>query len=483
MAFNLQLDVAPQSRYQTPKLLPLVLHAASAILFIATLLLFVYWLDVEAMDTTIREVDQRLNLDLARKLSSRLQGELSLGNSEAVREELARMESEDPRIKAYLLGADGRVLSAADEEPTTLATVDTQPIERVLTKGESVLPRFGTDPARLDEGVIFSVARLDAGHYLYILLHRAPYYPGWRVDRTFRSLRELHTHLLLLAAAAVVILSARILWIVVRAHRLKRRGHSLESSPEEGAGGLMTTVTSITNTLQEKARLLAQHREERKFIVGKVSQEISIPLAAISTHMKEIGDDNLSREKKAELLQAVSLEVEQLISRIDTIFRLVKYDSLHASIEKDCIQAYECIQDAAQHFEPIADEKQIVIVYEVPLTAVLLWGDTELIHEAYSHLVREAISRASEGSELLLEAQISCDEVLLTVSFESSSSISYSFERPDTSSSEQERERLFGLYIARRIAEAHGGKVEVTTSKGRTELSLCLRRGGGKDHA
>ncbi len=145
-----------------------------------------------------------------------------------------------------------------------------------------------------------------------------------------------------------------------------------------------------------------------------------------------------------DLLDATSIEAGKLEIRLDTV------------------AVAELLRDTLDAFEPIAAAKQIRIVADAPAAGISAHLDGERILQVLANLVSNAIKFTPAGGQVSIEIRVVDDELHHAVSDTGigipEAELATVFERFHQVSADR-RGLGLGLYIARHIVEAHGGRL------------------------
>jgi len=130
------------------------------------------------------------------------------------------------------------------------------------------------------------------------------------------------------------------------------------------------------------------------------------------------------------------------------------------------------LKDAVAIFDNPSTKHSIIVALPLNLPQVL--GDVELLHQAFSNLISNAIKYSPEGSEVILNARLEGDTVTLLVKdegigipSESLDKIFDMFYRVENTSKSKTVGTGLGLALVKEIVSAHNGQVWVESSLGK----------------
>lgn len=235
---------------------------------------------------------------------------------------------------------------------------------------------------------------------------------------------------------------------------------------------LESRVTERTATLEQRNQELAraytdlqQLDQMKSEFVALVSHELRAPLTVFNGGL-EVAMQSVDTLPPAtrRTLEVMSRESERLTHFVQTILDLSRLEAGKLSITLGPVAALPLLQRAAGAVLPNGER---LLLWEVPHDLPPLWGDEIYIEEIIRNFVRNADKYSPSGPPIRLSANVVEDRIHLSVTDEG----------PGVSPQMQERifERFYrgaasedtvagwglGLYFARKLAEAQGGRVIV----------------------
>jgi heavy metal sensor kinase len=258
-------------------------------------------------------------------------------------------------------------------------------------------------------------------------------------------------------------------------------------TPNDELGGLATVINSLLDRLE---RAFAQQRR----FMADASHELRTPTAILSTEAQV----TLAREHRSEGEYRESMAVMQgaaarLTRIVDDLFLLARADAGHLVARHRDLYLDDVVHDATRAVRPIA-ERRGVRVELLPVMDAPLRGDADLLGRLLLNLLDNAIKFSVGGGTVSVElvarpdAAPPCYEIRVVddgpgIAAEVQERVFERFFRGDPARGRVEPTETsgagLGLAIARRIAEAHGGTLQLVSSRpGRTEFRLTLPMGG-----
>ncbi|MEO7085399.1 MAG: ATP-binding protein [Gemmatimonadaceae bacterium] len=253
-----------------------------------------------------------------------------------------------------------------------------------------------------------------------------------------------------------------------------------------GGGDELVGLATVVNDLL--ARLEASFAQQRRF-VADASHELRTPTAILRTE----ADVTLSRKHRTEEEYRASMTImrdgaRRLTRIVEDLFLLARSDSDQAVLRREPLYLDEIVHDVTRSVRPLAEARGIKVEVEEFVEAPFS-GDGGLIDQLLLNLLDNAIKHSPHGGVVVVRMAREGDEYHVSVC-DSGPGIPESareriferFFRVDAARSRNETSATsgagLGLAIARRIAEMHGGRLELANSgHGVTEFRLTLPAG------
>lgn len=315
-------------------------------------------------------------------------------------------------------------------------------------------------------------------------------YPLYSIHATLADLRALYLVaipvLLVSAAAGGYLLAKRSLSPVsaMRAHAAEISATNLHArlpvtTPHDELGGLASVVNGLL------ARLEDAFVHQRRFMAD-ASHELRTPVAILRTEVEV----TLSREHREEHEYRESLTVmrdaaQRLTRIVEDLFLLTRADSGHLTVRQEPLYLEEIVHAAARAVRGLADNRglrlELVSVVGAPYE-----GDADLLGRLLLNLLDNALKFSQRNGvvELGLSDRNGAYEISVAddgpgIPAEARERIFNRFFRVDAARSRAQASGTggagLGLSIARWVAEAHGGRLELVVSRpGRTEFRVVL---------
>lgn len=248
---------------------------------------------------------------------------------------------------------------------------------------------------------------------------------------------------------------------------------------DDELGGLATVINDLLDRLEKSFAL------QRRFMAD-ASHELRTPAAILRTE----ADVTLARATRPEEEYRASFGVMQDASRrltriVDDLFLLARADAGHLVVRAEKLVLEDVVLDAVRGIRPIADQRGVRVELH-DMAEAPVQGDPDLLGRVVLNLLDNAVKYSVPGG--CVDVDLSCTGAVGVVTVtdagpgippDAQGRIFERFFRVDAARSRVEASTTsgagLGLAIARRIAEAHGGTLDLAESRpGRTTFRATL---------
>ncbi len=224
--------------------------------------------------------------------------------------------------------------------------------------------------------------------------------------------------------------------------------------------------------LVERARSDAAMSARDDFL-GMVSHDVRNLLGGLAlgaaVQIKTAADDPVGREvvKAAERTQRLVARINRLVG---DLLDVVSIDAGHFSVSPRSGDVNRLIQDSIEAFQPSATARSIRFDTVATKDALEARFDHDRVLQVMANLLSNAIKFSRDGGTVTLEATPGANEVTLSITDQgpgiSAAEQAMVFERFWQVAPNDRRGTGLGLFISRRIVEAHGGRIWVDSVVG-----------------
>ncbi len=238
--------------------------------------------------------------------------------------------------------------------------------------------------------------------------------------------------------------------------------------------GLVREVADLARSFNQMADTLEDADRQRRQLTADVAHELRTPLSIIKGRLEGIQDGVYRAE--AEQIAGLLDKVELLERLVEDLRLLALADAGQLALHLESVDPARLLEDARASFAHQAEERQVDVRVEVEAVPELT-ADPQRIAQVLGNLLSNALRHTPPGGVVTLAARAGPSEALFEVrdtgagiAPEDLPRIFDRFYRADPSRTRSSGGAGLGLAIARRIVEAHGGRIwaESTPGQGAT---------------
>ncbi|MBR6162481.1 response regulator [bacterium] len=253
-------------------------------------------------------------------------------------------------------------------------------------------------------------------------------------------------------------------------------------SPEkEGENGNFVVVIRDISIMKDMERL-------RDDFIATLTHDLRTPaLAAIQT-LEYFLDGSLGalEEKQKMLLTTMKKSNQDMLGLVNTLLEVYKYESGKMTTVKTVFEFEKLVDECAEQVKSLAESKNIEIVKCFNLEKDLkIEADRNEIRRVIMNFMGNAINYTNDGGSIELKASTDGDDLQFSVKDNgigiSKQDIPKLFKRFSQGTSERRSMSTgLGLYLAKQIIDAHGGKIWLESDKGKGSEFFFILSGAVK---
>ena len=221
----------------------------------------------------------------------------------------------------------------------------------------------------------------------------------------------------------------------------------------------------LARSFNQMAAQLEQTETMRRQLIGDVSHELRTPLTAIKGSMEGLMDGILP--PNAETYEQIRAEADRLSRLVDDLQELSRVEAPAFHLDFSDVDLRALIETTLKRAAPAARAKRITLTFNGPRQLPPLRADEDRLGQILLNLVANSIQYTNEGGAVTIGAELQKREIQIAVTDtgigiprEHLEQIFARFYRVDKSRSRATGGGSgIGLTIARRLVEAHGGKI------------------------
>jgi len=236
-------------------------------------------------------------------------------------------------------------------------------------------------------------------------------------------------------------------------------------SPEGNLLNIIATVRDITR--------FREAEELKSTFISVISHELKTPVALIKGYVGTLRreDANWDREVVKDSLAVIEEESDRLTGLIENLLDASRLQAGGLSISQSDVAMNMLTRRIAERFQTQSSIHKIGV--DFPDDFPIVMGDETRLEQVLANLVSNAIKYSPQGGEIQISGQVRPGQVIVCVSDQgpgvAPEDIPHIFDRFYRSSIAKRTTKGagLGLYLARAVVEAHGGRIWIDPRPGK----------------
>jgi two-component system, sensor histidine kinase and response regulator len=249
--------------------------------------------------------------------------------------------------------------------------------------------------------------------------------------------------------------------------------HDRELKREQEARAQAEQNVRRMELLKQKAEAATRVRDE---VLATVSHDLKNPLGTIFTSSTLLLDMEMSPDAVRRQLEIIRRTAQRMDRLIQDLLDVSRLEAGHFSLELQPEAAASLVAEAHELLASMAQTKNISVTTHVSDDDVLVNADRNRVLQVFSNLIGNAVKFTEDGGRITLSAGVDGDYMRFSVI------------DTGTGIPAEDLPRIFdrfwhgsegggsglGLAIARGIVEAHGGRIEASSTAAGSTFTFTL---------
>jgi signal transduction histidine kinase len=257
-------------------------------------------------------------------------------------------------------------------------------------------------------------------------------------------------------------------------------------------GNAMFTLVDVTDStrievaLRERATALEQADRVKTDFVANMSYELRTPLTSIGgfAEMLSQGYAGELAGPAKDYVEAILESVDRLSKLIDDVLDLTRGDTRGLPLERERVDIAGLCRTKIESFRPRVEEKGQKLSSDIADSAGIVVGDARRLGESLEHVLNNALAYTDRGGKIALKVWGDAADAYVQISDNGSGiakkdlpRVFNRFERISQNGIRGEAALGLGLPLTRQFIEAHGGKVDLVSTRGKgTTVTMTIPR-------
>jgi signal transduction histidine kinase len=237
---------------------------------------------------------------------------------------------------------------------------------------------------------------------------------------------------------------------------------------------LLSTDGSLVNIIAT-VRDITRFREAEELkstFISIISHELKTPVALIKGYVSTLRREDASWERRIvqDSLQVIEEEADRLTELIENLLDASRLQAGALAINQADVDLRVLVERIAERFRTQTSKHNIVV--DIAQNFPIVLADEDRLSQVISNLLSNSIKYSPEGGEIRISGVVRPDQLILCVSDQgpgiAPDDIPHVFDRFYRSSeaSRKTKGAGLGLYLARAVVEAHGGRIWIDPRPG-----------------
>jgi K+-sensing histidine kinase KdpD len=248
-------------------------------------------------------------------------------------------------------------------------------------------------------------------------------------------------------------------------------------SPEGKLLNIIATIRDITH--------FREAEEVKSTFISIISHELKTPVALIKGYVGTLRREDAiwEREIIADSLAVIEEEADRLTDLIENLLDASRLQVGGLKVNLSDVNMVQLINQLVERLSVQTELHRIVV--DLPSHFPIIMADENRLEQVMSNLISNAIKYATRGGEIRISGQVRSEQVIICISDQgpgiAPQDIPHVFDRfyRSVSASRTTKGAGLGLYLARAVIEAHGGRIWVDPKPGEgARICFSLPREG-----
>lgn len=257
---------------------------------------------------------------------------------------------------------------------------------------------------------------------------------------------------------------------IINRIRTNKIADSNEIRLSKNLSGLQEVIKKMFEKTKGDIEYLQRLERIRTEFLANVSHELRTPIFAIQGYIETllngaINDNNVN----INFLEKANNHTLSLNNLLNDLIDISMIESGEMKMSFRYFNINEYLKSIVQDLMPMAEEKNIQLIYHKVNDRLQLFGDKNKLRQALVNLIQNAIKYTEKGRvEVFVEDEPKYAKIIVKdsgygIADEDLSRIFERFYRVDKARSREVGGTGLGLAIVKHIIEAHGSKIEVSS--------------------
>lgn len=283
-----------------------------------------------------------------------------------------------------------------------------------LTYGQDIIvssfPKLPENVSTLTEGIIEFPMQIDGkAHHFAAKIHSFEDGTRLLVARDIQPIISSFNKLQIVSAIIigfmliVILVSFFISTFVVS--RINRIGATAQKIMATGDLSRRIEIDSNWDDLSSLGMVLNEFLDRNQELIENVrtvadniAHDLRTPLTRLRNHLEDLKHSNLPKEQQEQLIN----EADHLLATFNSLLRIANIERGKRHQDFRSFNLTELIQDLCELYDPVAEEKNIKLLCNLP-THITVTADRDLLFQFWANLMDNAVKFSKENGQIRLQ--------------------------------------------------------------------------------
>jgi signal transduction histidine kinase len=278
-----------------------------------------------------------------------------------------------------------------------------------------------------------------------------------------------------------VIMSRRVLRHIERINRTTREIMAGDMSRRIPTRGTSDDFDQLAVNLNAMLDQIAKLMDGIRHVSNSVAHDLRTPLTRLRNQLEALSHSLGEDSPQAEQLEKSIADADHLLSTFSGLLRIARIEAGGHKTDLGIVDLAALMRDACELYDAVAEAKHISMVLDADNPASIL-GDRDMIFQAISNLIDNAIKYAPENGHIGLGVYPDVDNIVVRIADNGPGIPQSDYDRVVQRFYRGDQSRSttgsgLGLSLVDAVANMHGASLEFTDNNPGLVVSLSFRAG------
>lgn len=235
----------------------------------------------------------------------------------------------------------------------------------------------------------------------------------------------------------------------------------------EEFSSLNNELINLQREISKKNSELLELNTIKNQFIGMVAHDLRNPISVINSCLEVLEDDkyNYNEEQRLFLNHIKNLS-QFMFSLVNDLLTISNIEAGSITLQKKEIEMVKFLKDTIQLNRLLAEKKKITITFQSNIGMCSVQIDKNKIEQVMNNLISNAMKYSFENTKIFISFSVAVNEIVISVRDQGQGipsgeigKLFKPFQRTSVKATNNEDSTGLGLFIVKKIVEAHSGKI------------------------